>query len=172
MHRTSRLILAPAFGLATGLLAALPAAAGSASGSFQVNATVVSACSVTGSLLNFGTSLDPVASAVPVDATSTLTVQCTNTTPYAVSLNAGLNAGGASVFGSRSMKSGAHLLGYQLYLDSGRATVWGDGTASSSTVSGTGTGSNQSITVYGRLPTLSGAVPGAYSDTVTITISY
>ncbi|WP_442979428.1 spore coat protein U domain-containing protein, partial [Salmonella enterica] len=97
MHRTSRLICAPAFGLAFGLFATVPATAGSAGGSFQVNATVVSACSVTGSLLNFGTSLDPVASAVPIDATSTLTVQCTNTTPYAVSLNAGLNAGGASV---------------------------------------------------------------------------
>ena len=78
----------------------------------------------------------------------------------------------SAVFGSRSMSNGAQTIGYQLYLDSGRATVWGNGTAGSSPVAGTGTGSNQSLTIYGRLPSLSGAVPGNYSDTVTITISY
>ena len=71
-----------------------------------------------------------------------------------------------------SMKSGANTLGYQLYLDSGRTTVFGDGTASSSTKSGTGSGSAQSISVYGRVPTLAGVVPGSYTDTVTVTITY
>lgn len=148
------------------------ARAGSATGNFQVTATLVASCNISGSVLNFGSGIDPLAAAVPIDASSTLTVQCTNTTPYSVSLNAGVNAGGASVFGSRAVKSGAHLVGYQLYLDTGRATVWGDGSASSSTVSGTGSGSNQSLTIYGRLPSLSGAVPGSYTDTVTVTVNY
>ncbi|MDP1792058.1 MAG: spore coat U domain-containing protein [Methylibium sp.] len=107
-------------------------------------------------------------SSVPIDASSTLTVRCTNTTPYSVALDAGLHAGGGAVFGSRSMSNCAQTIGYQLYLDSGRATVWGNGTAGSSPVAGTGTGSNQSLTIYGRLPSLTGAVPGNYSDTVTI----
>ncbi len=152
--------------------AAHGASAATSSGSFQVNATVVSSCTVSGSLLNFGSALDPLSAAVPVDASSTLTVQCTNTTPYAVALNAGVNAGGATNFSSRAIKNGSNTLAYQLYTDSGRSTVWGDGTASSSTSNGTGTGSTQTLTIYGRLPTLANSVPGTYSDTVTVTITY
>lgn len=156
------------------LAALLPvlAQAGTASNTFQVTATVTSACTVSGTTLNFGSSIDPLAAATPLDATSTLSVLCTNTTPYTVALNAGANAGGASNFASRTMKSGANSLGYQLYLDSGRSSVWGDGTASSSTSAGTGTGSTQTLTIYGRLPSLANVVPGSYTDTVTVTVSY
>lgn len=157
--------------LVCALLFSAAASAGTASNTFQVNATVTSACTVSGSVMNFGSAIDPLASATPLDATSTLSVQCTNTTPYTVALNAGSNAGGASNFTTRAMKSGAHSLGYQLYLDAGRSTVWGDGTASS-TSSGTGTGSTQSLTIYGRLPSLANVIPGSYTDTVTVTVSY
>jgi spore coat protein U-like protein len=143
-----------------------------ASNTFQVQATVISSCQVSGTSLNFGNSIDPLAAATPLDATSTLSVVCTNTTPYTVALNAGANAGGAANFGARAMKSGTQTLGYQLYLDTGRSTVWGDGTASSSTSAGTGTGSTQTLTLYGRLPSLANVVPGAYTDTVTVTVSY
>jgi len=146
--------------------------AGTANNTFQVNVTVISSCQVSGTTLNFGNSIDALATATPLDATSTLTVQCTNTTPYAVALNAGTNAGGASNFTTRTMKSGSNTLGYQLYLDSGHSSVWGDGTSSSSTVSGTGTGSAQTLSIYGRLPSLANVVPGNYSDTVTVTVSY
>lgn len=152
---------------------AVPTHAATTTATLTVNATLVSSCNVSGSVLNFGSSIDPLSASVPVDASSTMTVQCTNTTPYAVSLNAGANAGGASAFANRNMKHGtSNLLGYQLYLDSGRSTVWGDGTASSSTYSGTGSGSNQTLTIYGRLPSLTGAVPGGYTDAVTVTITY
>lgn len=152
-------------------IAALPAQAASVGNTFQVTATISSSCTVSGGALAFG-AIDPLAAATPVDATSTLTVTCTNTTPYAVALNAGQNAGGASNFTARTMKSGSNTLGYQLYLDTGRSTVWGDGTSSSSTKTGTGTGSAQSLTIYGRIPTLTGVVPGSYTDTVTVTVSY
>ena len=153
------------------LLPAL-AQAGTAGNTCQVTATVTSACTVSGTTLNFGSSIDPLATATPLDATSTLSVQCTNTTPYTVALSAGANAGGASNFASRTMKSGSNTLGYQLYLDSGRASVWGDGTSSSSTLGGTGTGSAQTLTIYGRLSSLANVVPGSYTDTVTVTVSY
>ena len=148
------------------------AQASTASNTFQVQATVISSCQVAGTSLNFGGSIDPLAAATPLDATSTLTVVCTNTTPYTVALNAGANAGGAANFSARTMKSGSNTLGYQLYLDTARSTVWGDGTASSSTSAGTGTGNSQSLTIYGRLPSLANVIPGAYTDTVTVTISY
>ncbi|GGI20810.1 hypothetical protein GCM10008066_25890 [Oxalicibacterium faecigallinarum] len=109
---------------------------------------------------------------MPLDSTSTLTVTCSNTTPYTVALSAGSNAGGATNFTSRAIKNGSSTLGYQLYTDSSRTTVWGNGTSSSSTVPGTGSGSNQTLSIYGRLPSLTGAVPGNYTDTVTVTITY
>lgn len=171
MRELSPALLATAFAVA--LAVAPPAAhAGSASDSLTVTATVVSACTVSAATLNFGGSIDPLAAATPVDASSTLTVVCTNTTPYAVSLDAGLNAGGAGNFGSRTMKSGSLSLGYQLYTSAARAVVWGDGTGGSAPVSGTGIGSSQTLTIHGRLPSLSGVAPGTYTDTVTVTISY
>lgn len=147
------------------------AQAATTAGNLQVSATVVSACVVSGATLSFGTNIDPTAASVPLDASATMTVQCTSTTPYAVSLDAGANAGGLGNFGARAIKNGSHTLGYQLYLDAIRSIVWGNGT-SSSVLPGTGTGSNQSLTIYGRLPTLVGAVPGNYTDTVTVTVTY
>jgi spore coat protein U-like protein len=159
-------------GLALACLARHADAATPVTATFPVTATITSSCTVSGSSLNFGSAIDPLSVSTPLDATSTLTVTCSSTTPYTVSLSAGANAGGASNFASRTMKSGSDTLAYQLYLDSGRSTVWGDGTASSSAKNGTGTGSAQSLTVYGRLPSLANVVPGAYTDTVTVTISY
>jgi spore coat protein U-like protein len=153
-------------------VATAPGRAATSGGSFQVNATIVSACTVSGSTLTFGASINPLTVGVPLDSTSTLTVQCTNTTPYSVSLNAGANAGGASNFAARAMKNGTYSMGYQLYTDTGRSSIWGDGTGTSVVSQGTGSGSNQSLTVYGRVSSLLGAVPGTYTDTVTVTITY
>jgi len=146
--------------------------AATAVGTMPVIATVISACAVSASVLNFGTSIDPTTAILPVDATSTMSVTCTATTAYTIALDAGLNAAGATNFSARAIKFGANTIGYQVYTAAGRTTVWGDGTASTSTVGGTGNGLLQTLTVYGRLPALSGAVPGIYTDTVTITITY
>ncbi len=145
--------------------------AATATSSFQVSATVVSACTVSATTLNFGSSIDPTSASLPLDASASMTVFCTSTTPYSVALNAGVNAGGASNFTARAIKNGSHTMGYQLYTDAPRTTVWGDGSASS-VVPGVGIGSNQTLTIYGRLPALTGAVPGTYTDTVTVTVTY
>jgi spore coat protein U-like protein len=84
-----------------------------------------------------------------------------------VTLSAGNNAGGN--FSARAVLNGAATLGYQLYSNALRTTVWDDAAGQ---VAGTGTGSNQSLTVYGRLPSVTGAVPGTYTDTVVVTITY
>lgn len=163
--------LAIAAALVGGISLSHAATPTSGSGTFQVGATILVACNVTGSTLTFGGSIDPLQTPGPVDAATSLNVTCTKTTPYSVALSAGANAGNASAFGSRVMKSGNNNLPYQLYLDAGRTQVWGDGN-SSGVYTGTGTGSQQQLTVYGRLPSLNGIVPGNYSDTVTLTITY
>lgn len=144
-----------------------PAQAAVATANLQVSATVVSACVVSATPLNFGNSIDPTVAVLPLDATTTLTVLCTATTPYSVALSAGANSGGN--FAARTILNGAATLGYQLYNNALRSTVWDDTTGQ---VSGTGSGSNQSLTVYGRLPSLTGAMPGTYGDTVVVTITY
>jgi spore coat protein U-like protein len=163
-----RLMTATLMGLALGPLAN----AATGTGTLTVNATVVSACVVSATTLNFGSSIDPTAAVVPLAATSTMTVLCTATTPYSIALNAGANAGGAANFSARAIKNGTRTLGYQLYADLGHTTVWGDGSSASSLSSGVGLGTNQTLTIYGLLPSLSGAAPGLYTDTVTVTISY
>jgi spore coat protein U-like protein len=61
-------------------------------------------------------------------------------------------------------------LSYFLYSDSGRTTNWGNVTGS--WVSGTGTGTAQNLTVYGRIPASQSALIGSYADTVTVTITF
>ena len=154
------------------LLAGLPGQAATATAPIGVSATFTTSCNVSGGTINFGSAIDPTSAAVPIDASTSLTVICSATTPYSVALNAGVNAGGNSNFSARSIKNGLNSLGYQLYSDVLHSTIWGDGTSTSTVTPGVGTGSNQLMTVYGRLPSVTGAVPGAYTDTVTVTVTY
>jgi spore coat protein U-like protein len=75
------------------------------------------------------------------------------------------------------MASGANTLQYNLYTTAGFAIVFGDGTGSTQTSSGVGAGvaTANTLTVFGQLPdsaTNQAAVPGSYSDTVTVTVTY
>ena len=93
-----------------------------------------------------------------LDATATLTVNCTSGGAYSLAMGAGSNSNGST----RRMTNGSgSYLNYGLYSDSGRTTAWGDGAAYGSMVSGTGSGANQTITVT-----------ASYSDTVIVTLNY
>jgi spore coat protein U-like protein len=71
------------------------------------------------------------------------------------------------------------VLEYYLYTSLGANTVWGDGTGSTGTVTGTGNGlgvpNGIQHTVYGELP-ISAAnqavAVGTYTDTITVTVEY
>lgn len=121
--------------------------------------------------MNFGSGIDPVAAAVPLNSTASLSVQCSNTTPYVVGLDAGTHAGGATNFSGRKIQNGTSTIGYQLYTDTGRTMVWGNGIGTSVSA-GVGSGGTQSLAVYGQVADLTGAVPGTYTDLVTVTITY
>jgi spore coat protein U-like protein len=60
---------------------------------------------------------------------------------------------------------------YGLYRDSSRSQVWGSA-ASSQGITGTGTGANLAIPVYGQVPAQTTPRPGAYSDRIVATIAY
>jgi spore coat protein U-like protein len=64
-------------------------------------------------------------------------------------------------------------LNYNIYTSAARTTVWGNGTSGTATIGGTGTGTSQSVTVYGRVGSGQTSVPaGAYADTVAVTVTY
>lgn len=135
---------------------------------FTVTAEVIDACSMTAGDLDFGnyTSI----SGSNVDATSTVDVTCTNGTAYTVVLNAGSTSGGS--LSARLMTDTTNTLQYNLYTTSARTTIWGDGSGGTDSVTGTGTGLLQSLTVYGRVPASQNVPVGSYSDLVTAEISF
>jgi spore coat protein U-like protein len=141
--------------------------AATATSTFTVSATIVAECLInSASTLGFGSQGVLIAN---VDQTSTIVVQCTNTTTYDIGLDAGTGTG-ASV-ATRKLTGGGATINYRLYSDSGRTTVWGN-TVSTDTVAATGNGAAQSYTVYGRIPAQTTPAPAAYSDTITITVTY
>ncbi|HMG46644.1 MAG TPA: spore coat U domain-containing protein [Allosphingosinicella sp.] len=146
-----------------------PAIAGTVGNNLATSATVTANCTISTSPLAFG-NVDST-SASDVDASGGLTITCTNGSAWTAS--AGLGAGSGASYANRKMTAGANLLNYNIYTSAARTTVWGDGTASTATLGGTGTGSAQSVTVYGRVGGAQNSVPvGNYVDTVAVTVTY
>lgn len=133
--------------------------------SFTITATISAACSVTATQLAFGNY-----SGILVNSTSTITATCTKSIPYNVGLSAG-TATGATVTTRKMTGPSASTLSYSLFRDSGRNANWGI-TVGTDTVLVTGTGIAQPITVYGQVPAGQFVRPGAYADTITVTITY
>jgi len=146
-------------------LAPMPGVAATATTTFAVTATVQATCVVSATALPFGTY-----TAVVANATSTVSVTCTNTTPYNVGLNAGL-ATGATVTTRKMTGPASALLGYSLFSDAARTVNWGQ-TIGTDTVTGTGNGSAQVLTVYGDVAAGQYVAPGSYTDTITATVTY
>jgi spore coat protein U-like protein len=151
------------------LAVALPfkgASAATATATLGVTASVQATCAITGGTLAFGTY-----AASQVDASTTISVQCTNTTPWTVTLDPGTGTGATDTSRKMTGPSSA-TLNYQLYKDSGRTQHWGADNVDGDAATGTGNGSTQSLTVYGRVFNAQYVTPGSYSDTVTATVAY
>lgn len=143
----------------------IPLFAATTTGTFQVSATVMASCSMTTNPLAFGTY-----TTTQVTATTTLSVTCTNGSPYNVGLDAGTSTG-ATVATRKMTGPGGALLGYSLNRDAGYTSNWGN-TPGTDTVAGTGTGLAQNLTVYGQIPGGQLPVVGSFTDTITTTITY
>lgn len=146
-------------------LVPIKATAATATATMGVSATVQATCLVSTTALAFGTY-----TGATLNSTSQVSVTCTNSTTYNVGLNSGL-ASGATVTTRKMTGPSSALLAYSLFSDSARSVNWGQ-TVGTDTVSGTGNGSAQAITVYGALPAAQYVTPGAYTDTITATITY
>jgi spore coat protein U-like protein len=157
-----------AFAASSLLLPSCSSATSTANFPFTVTANVVNNCNISTTAMSFGS---PSMLTSAVTSTSTISVQCTDGDAWELALNGGSTSGSVT---AREMKGATYgsTVNYQLYTDSGRSTVWGDGTSSTSMVTGTGTGSAVSVTVYGKVPAQTTPQPDTYSDTVTATISF
>jgi spore coat protein U-like protein len=123
---------------------------------------VLSTCSISASNMTFSSITTGTTS--NTDATSSLTVNCSQGTPYTVSLGTGANYSDV-----RRMAWGGSYVEYALYQDSARSQEWID----QITKADTGTGADQTLTVFGRIPSgQSISKTGNYGDTVIATITY
>ena len=152
------------------LAAATPAFAQMAQGPLSVSANVTKNCVVSTSPMAFG-NVD-VTAGTHFDAAAELTVRCTSGAAWTATAGLGLGTG-ASV-GTRRMQNGGNLLGYTLYTDSGRTSVWGvEEGESSGVIEGVGTGADDVTDIYGRVFGGQSSLPsGTYQDTVQVTVSY
>jgi spore coat protein U domain-containing protein, fimbrial subunit CupE1/2/3/6 len=122
-------------------------------------------CTVGTTGINFGNY--DVFSTLNDDITATIDVNCPNGTAYSILLSSG-----SGTFGSRTLTAIGSVLGYNLYLDPTRLTIWGDGTGGTGTVSGIGTGANVGTPVYGRIPAGQNVAVGSYTDLITVTVTF
>lgn len=154
-------------GFSLALFESAPADAATDTDTFQVTATVVASCDVDAADLGFG-NYDPVPS-TPTDATTSMTVRCTNGTTYVIAMNAGTGSGATTA--ARKMTSGGNTLTYSLYQNASHTSLWGQNSGVD-TVAGTGSGALQTLTIYGRAPAQQTAPTGSYADTITVTLTY
>ncbi len=144
--------------------------------SIGVSAELLPACtagsSQPGNLGDFGTldfgnhfALDTAITAVAQGSAGGLRVNCMANTPYQVLIDGGSSG---DVNARALLGPAAEQITYNLYTDASYATVWND----SSGVSALGSGADQWLSVYGRVPAQAAPGPGQYSDTVTVTVSW
>jgi spore coat protein U-like protein len=106
-----------------------------------------------------------------VDTTNTISLTCSSGTAYTVGLNNG-NSGGTGPTARMMANAGTtDKVTYGIYLDAARSQVWGDGTMGS-VASGTGNGTAQNFTGYGRIPVQTSPSAFDYNDTVVVTVTY
>lgn len=134
-------------------------------GYIAVSARYENACFISiATDLDFGSTGDLSS---PHLGTSTLQLYCPAGTPWHVGLDNGSHASG----NVRRMAGPSGHVTYDLYQDTARTQRWGNAVGTD-TRSGTGMGTLQSLTVHGRVPVQPNPGAGAYSDTVTVTLTY
>jgi spore coat protein U-like protein len=104
-------------------------------------------------------------SAQNTDSAGSVSVSCDSSDSFTITLSSG-----HGTMLSRQMQSGAYSMNYNLYTDSLRSIIWGDGTSGTTLVSATGT--SATYPVYGRIPAAQNLPAGSYSDSIAVTLTF
>jgi spore coat protein U-like protein len=125
------------------------------------------ACTVSTTSVAFGTY--DVFAATATDSTGVVSVRCDTRTTLSVQVG----KGAAPTFLPRTLKQATTSLNYNLYQDSARTVVWGDGTGGTSAFSVTVNANvTRNQTLFARVPANQDVPAGAYTDTVVVTIVF
>lgn len=127
-----------------------------------VAAPAAADCTASTQAVSFG-SYNTLSSAA-LDGVGNVHVNCVGEVLFTVTLSAG-----NGTIQNRLMLNGTEQLGYNLYTDSARLFIWGDGVNGSSV---SFTGSSADLAVYGRIPGLQNVRAGSYTDTVVVTVTF
>ncbi len=128
------------------------------------------ACTISTTAVSFG-GYD-VFSPSALDAQGQISVTCSL---IVLGFTVTLDRGGAPSFSPRQLKQGTEPLNYNLYLDSARTIIWGDGTAGTQVFTRSGVivlAQTFLLPVYGRIPPNQDVTVGLYTNTVVATVSF
>lgn len=161
-------ILKSSLALALAFAGINTASAATASDQFDVTITITNECTIVANDLPFGSHGGQINA--NIDQASTMVVNCNPGAVYEVALDAGDGSG--STVASRFMDDGGtNTVAYQMYRDASRSQIWGE-TSGVDTVGGTGTGANQTLNLYGRVPSGQSVASGSYISTVSATVTF
>jgi spore coat protein U-like protein len=147
-----------------------------ATGSFKVTADVQGSCIVTSTTdIAFGT-YDPSDAnfTTPLDKAGSVDVRCVKGMSPTVTLDQGQNGTGTCAAPARAMKeaTSGELLNYQIYSDSGHATVWGCAAANNVAFTAASSTTATTLTTYGRVPAGQNVGLGSFKDVVTVQVAF
>jgi spore coat protein U-like protein len=133
-------------------------------------------CDVSVAPIIFGSynPVDPASTRV----TSPLHLSCDSDGSHqqqSISFSIGLSSGKGS-YDERQMIQGPWRLAYNLYADSARTAVWGNGAGDSTEMGGTLAigpfGGQKNFTIYGNIPAMQNVPAGPYFDIIVTTVTY
>jgi len=161
--------------IAASILFGLGAAtAGSQTANLTVSIQITASCTISTAALTFPSTAASSLLTTAVTSSANVSVTCTSGSPYSIAMD-----NGANYSTTRRMALNSSYISYGLYVDSGLTHAWTTASSSTSCTSsnscylGTGTGTAQSIPIYGQVPTVATApAAGTYTDTVMMTITY
>lgn len=83
-----------------------------------------------------------------------------------------LSRGHSNSYANRELISNNNSLSYNIYTNSQRTQIWGDGTQNTSTVTTSVKTSQKVVRMYGRIPKSQSIPPGVYTDNIIAEIYY
>lgn len=155
---------------ATGFLLTCALAGNSSLEQVNLNMDVLisASCSIANLTDATWSGIDGNFAAATTSSSGKVTVSCNLLTSYSVGLGNGQNFSS----GSRRMKKGSEFIAYNVYKDLTMLLPWGN-IGSGNEATGVGTGLNQALTVYAKIP--AGQTPvssGTYTDVVVVTLNF
>jgi spore coat protein U-like protein len=147
-----------------GVMVAQNAWALNATSTMAASGTVPAACTITSTPLAFRS----IHISTISNATASVSVNCTLGATYSIGMDYGLHGTSTQ---RALLGTDNSTVNYNIYTDFLHGTPWGniDGVDA---LAGTGNGATQLLTVFGQVPSQIGVVDQAYSDTVTVTLTY